>query len=159
MLTDPEGATDAEMADAIHPDDEPEDLDPNNVNSPPKKKHGRRLLNFVKGTTKGGVKTLLGTDKVKAAVGSGHAKNRLGVLQSGEPDPAGPVEFPARFKGKKGHLYITTTATSPAVSWTTSKEDMEPVWSIAIADIRVSSSPHTCISSELTHILYRKSKR
>jgi hypothetical protein len=125
------------MADAIHPDEVtlagPTSTDP----APPKKKHGRRILAFLKGTTKGGVETMLGTDRLKAAAGAQHARNRLGVLQSGPTLPAGPVDFPARYQGKKGHLYITTTATSPALSWTMAKEDIDPIFSIAIDDIQV----------------------
>jgi hypothetical protein len=92
---------------------------------------------MIKGTTKGGVETMLGTDRLKAAAGLEHAKNRLGIVQNTAPPPAGPVDFPARWKGKKGHAFITATATSPALSWTTNKEDVEPVWSVPIADIQV----------------------
>lgn len=120
---------------AIHPDDTAVTTG-TDTKAPEKKKHGRRLLAFVKSTTKGGVETMLGTDRLKASVGSTTAKNRLGVLQTGARDPAGPVQFPARFKGKKGHLYITSTATTPAISWTTEKEDIDPVFSIAIQDIQ-----------------------
>jgi hypothetical protein len=141
-LTVLEGVSQAEMADAIHPDAETlatADTEP----AQPKKKHGKRILAFLKGTTKTGVEAMLGTDRLKAAVGAEHAKNRLGVLQTGPPPPAGPVHFPARYNGKKGHAYITTTATSPALSWTTEKEDVDPVWSIAIEDIQVSLlDPH-----------------
>ncbi|KAL3428452.1 hypothetical protein PVAG01_01960 [Phlyctema vagabunda] len=124
-----EGVPAEEMADAIHPD-------PTAVESPPpKKKHGGRFIAFVKSTTKGSVEGILGTDRLKAAAGREHAKNRLGVLKD-SPDPAaGPIDFPARYKGKKGHAYITSEATSPALSWTTEKEDIDPVFSIAISDI------------------------
>jgi hypothetical protein len=123
------------MAEAIHPDDTAvaTGLDA----TPKKKQHGRRIINAIKGVTKGGVETILGTDRLKAAAGAEHAKNRLGVLRSGEPAPAGPIDFPCRYKGKKGHAYITTTATSPALSWTTEKEDIDPVFSIAITDVTV----------------------
>ncbi len=57
-------------------------------------------------------------------------------MRSGEPYPAGPIDFPCRYRGKKGHAYITTTATTPALSWTTEKEDIDPVFSIAIGDIK-----------------------
>jgi Protein of unknown function (DUF3292) len=127
------------MADAIHPDEATLAGTTSTDPAPPKKKHGRRILTFLKGTTKGGVETMLGTDRLKAAAGAQHARNRLGVLQSGPTPPAGPVDFPARYQGKKGHLYITTTATSPALSWTTAKEDIDPVFSIAIDDIQVCS--------------------
>ena len=123
------------MADAVHPDDSATTT--GSDTAPPKKKHGRRLLAFVKGATKGGVETMLGADRLKAAAGAQHAKNRLGVLSDGARGEAGPIEFPARYKGQKGHLYITTTATSPAVSWTTAKDDIDPIFSIPIADIQV----------------------
>jgi hypothetical protein len=77
----------------------------------------------------------MGADRLKATAGAPHAKDRLGVLKHGQDPISGPIQFPARFKGKKGHAYITTTATSPAISWTTEKEDIEPIFSIAIADI------------------------
>jgi hypothetical protein len=107
---------------------------------PKKKKHGHRLVAALKGVAKGGVETALGTDRLKAAAGVEHAQNRLGVLKSGGVHPAGPVDFPCRFKGKKGHAYITSTTTAPALSWTTEKEDVDPVFSIAIADIQVGHS-------------------
>lgn len=132
------GVHEDEIADAVHPDDSLKAKDAEAA--PPKKKHGRRLLAFVKGTTKGGVETMLGTDRLKAAAGAQHAKNRLGVLRTGPAGPSGPVDFPARYKGQKGRVYITATATSPAVSWTTEKEDIDPVFSIAIADIKACRS-------------------
>ena len=45
------------------------------------------------------------------------------------------MRFLARYKGKKGHAYITATATTPAVSWTHEDEDLKPVWTVAIQDI------------------------
>lgn len=83
-----------------------------------KPKHGRRLLAFFKTSTRAGVTALLGTDRLKARAGSEHAKMRLGVL----PRPAelrdnGPVDFRARLHGKKGHLYLITTATPPRIEY------------------------------------------
>lgn len=124
-----EGVPNHELATAIHPD-------PTTTLEPPKKKHGRRLIGAIKSATKGGVETILGTDRLKAAAGSGHAKNRLGVLRNGPEREAGPIAFPCRYKGKKGHAYITTTATTPALSWTTERQDIEPVWSVAIGDVQ-----------------------
>lgn len=136
LLTSTEDAEDGEIADAIHPDGTA--ISTGTDAGPPKKRHGARLLAFVKGATKTGVETAMGTDRLKAAAGAQHAKNRIGVLQSGPAPPAGPIDFPARYKGKRGHLYITMTATTPAVSWTTAKEDIDPVFSILIEDIQVS---------------------
>ena len=79
---------------------------------------------------------MLGTDRVKAAAGFERTKNRVGVVKYPPQWPAGPVDFPARYRGKKGHLYITVTATNPAISWTTEKDDIDPVFTLAIADIQ-----------------------
>jgi len=149
LLTQIEGVSDSEMADAIHPDDKTLITDPSEKS---KKKPGRRILAAFKSVTKGGVETVLGTDRLKAAAGGEHAKNRLGVLKNGQVENAGPIDFPARYKGKKGHAYITASATSPALSWT-AKEDLDPVFSIAIADIQV--RPH----SLRVVILLTKSRR
>lgn len=94
-------------------------------------------MNLLKGTAKGSVNTSLTANKVRAMAGSVHAKERLGVVKElRQPDPAkGPVRFPARYKGQRGHAYITTTATTPALSWTTELEDVNPAWSVAIGDI------------------------
>lgn len=135
LLTYVEGVPDDEIADAIHPDDTAKVTGADAEK--PKKKPGRRILAALKGATKGGVETILGTDRLKAAVGAEHAKNRLGVLRSGPGPLSGPIDFPARYKGKRGHAYITITATSPALSWTTEKEDIDPIFSIAISDIKV----------------------
>lgn len=122
------------MAEAIHPD--ATDNSVSDETKSKKKPKGRRILGFLKSTTKGGVETMLGTDRLKAAAGFEHAKNRIGVVKYKPQQPAGPVDFPARYRGKKGHLYITATATSPAISWTTAKEDIDPVFTLAIADIQ-----------------------
>lgn len=123
------------MAQAVHPDNTAITTGSDAV--PKKKQHGRRIISAIKGVTKGGVGTILGTDRLKAAAGAEHAKNRIGVLTSGNLVTAGPIDFPCRYRGKKGHAYITATATSPAVSWTTERENIDPVFSIAIADIAV----------------------
>jgi hypothetical protein len=109
-------------------------------------KKGNKIVNFFRGTVKGGVETQIGTDKVKAAVGSEHAKNRLGAVQPKDADmTSGPVEFKSRFDGKKGHLYITTKATIPCIAFSTDKtiekigaqdrEDLHPIWSIPVGEI------------------------
>ncbi|CAD6453371.1 caab79d3-ed60-4df6-a6cd-90c860cd7cb2 [Sclerotinia trifoliorum] len=126
------GVSDAEMAHAIHPN---VDANTASVDQPKPKKKGHRILAAFKSVTKGGVETVLGTDRLKAAVGAEHAKNRLGVLKDGPDDPAGPTRFPCRYKGKKGHAYITATTTTPALSWTTERDDIDPVFSIPISDI------------------------
>jgi len=109
-------------------------------------KKGAKILNFFRGTVKGGVETTLTADKVKAAAGSRHAKNRLGAVPPRGVDlTSGPVEFKARFDGKKGHVYITTKATIPSIAFSTDntiekigsvdREDLHPSWSLPVGDI------------------------
>ncbi|CAG9936788.1 unnamed protein product [Clonostachys rosea f. rosea IK726] len=129
-----EGATDEEIQEAIHPDEEV--LQEKHEPGVSKPKTARRILNLIKGTAKGGVETALAADKAKATAGARQARNRLGVVRKSKEIPArGPVSFPARFKGKKGHVYVTTKATTPAVSWTSDLGDMNPAWTVAIGDV------------------------
>jgi hypothetical protein len=137
--------TEEEMDEAVQPSSHPPEEDAQEGagagaeaygRSHQKPKKGRRILNLLKGTTKGGVQTALTADKAKAKVGAKHAKTRLGAVKGPNPWPRrGPVAFPARYKGKKGHAYITSNATTPALSWTSSIEDVDPAWTVAIADI------------------------
>lgn len=113
-------------------------------------KHGRkgsRILNMFKHTAKGTIETALGADKLKAKIGSEHAKQRLGVVSKDEEDmTSGPIEFRCRYHGKKGWAYIPTTSTSPCISYSTEssiektgtrdREDLHPIWSVAAADIK-----------------------
>lgn len=110
-------------------------------------KKGSKILGFFKGTVKGGVETAIGTDKVKAAAGSHHAKNRLGAVPKKNADlTSGPVEFKSRYQGRKGHVYITTKATIPCIAFSTDntiekigtaeREDLHPLWSVPVGDIR-----------------------
>lgn len=97
---------------------------------------GHRVMKLLKGTTKGGVETALTADKAKALARRPDALNRRGVLKTDEPLPAtGPISFPARYKGRKGHVYITSMATTPALSWTPNIEELTPAWTTTIGDI------------------------
>ncbi|KAK7991322.1 hypothetical protein PG988_000116 [Apiospora saccharicola] len=110
-------------------------------------KKGRKMINMIKATTKSAVKTAMGADKVRAKAGSSHAQHRLGAAPKPTPDLlSGPVDFQARYKGHKGHVYISTKATIPAVAFSTEttiekigsadREDLHPRWSIPVADLR-----------------------
>lgn len=152
-LTNSQGVDQDEIDEAIQPDELA--LAPaESETEEHKQKKGHRILNFIKSTAKGGINTTLAADKVKAKVGAKHAKDRLGVVKK-QPDPEkGPISFPARYKGKRGHAFITATATTPALSWTTEAEDVKPVWSVAIGDIQVRicsaklGSPHSNMVSQ-----------
>lgn len=112
-------------------------------------KHGKKsnkLVNFFRGAVKGGVETSIGADRLKAAAGHQHAKNRIGAVpHKGADMTSGPVEFKSRFNGKKGHLYITTKATIPCIAFSTDssiekigaleREDLHPLWSIPVGGI------------------------
>lgn len=104
------------------------------------KKHGHKITSFLKSTTRTGVSTFLGADKVKAKIGSEAAKQRLGVLP--EKDAVrddGPVEYRARWNGKKGRVFITLNAVTPSVSFaneTLLSTTTDPVLSIHLKDIR-----------------------
>ena len=90
----------------------------------PKHHHGQHILGFFKGTAKTSIETKLGVDKVRAKVGSNHAKKHLGVLEKpGEEVVSGPVDFKARYQGHKGWVYISTTATVPSVSFSRNPSD------------------------------------
>jgi hypothetical protein len=60
MLTHTEGVPDDEMAEAIHPDAA---VSTGTDSAPPKKKHGRRIIAAMKGVTRTGIETVLGTGK------------------------------------------------------------------------------------------------
>jgi hypothetical protein len=91
------------------------------------------------------VHTVLTADKAKAAAGAKHARDRRGAVRNTSSNPTvGPVCFPARYKGTKGHAYITLTSTSPALSWTSgdaanvedAKNDPKKKgWSVAVGEI------------------------
>lgn len=109
-------------------------------------KKGSRVLDFFRGTTKGVVKTAIGTDTVRAKAGSHHAKDRLGAVPPRNSVPiSGPVEFKARYNGQKGNIYLSTAATVPALSFSTkttkeqiggeTRDDLHPLWTVALADI------------------------
>lgn len=110
-------------------------------------KKGSKLMSFFKNTTKGTVEAAIGIDNLKAKAGSDHAKNRLGVVRKrGEHPISGPVDFKARYHGRKGHVYLTTKATIPCVAFSTDskieslgsadREGLHPVWSVPIGDVR-----------------------
>ncbi|ROV99808.1 hypothetical protein VSDG_02938 [Cytospora chrysosperma] len=140
----PLNATDAELEEAMRHDPTTAlDTDGDDIDKAKASKHGRKsskIIGFFKGTTKGAIKTAIGTDTAKAKAGSGKAKDRLGVIPRHKHFD-GPVEFQARHKGHKGRVYISTKATVPAVAFSTDvKSNMDeghvhPAWTIAMADI------------------------
>ncbi|KAF4594847.1 hypothetical protein GQ602_000460 [Ophiocordyceps camponoti-floridani] len=99
-------------------DDDDDDLNDSNRH---RGTQTRRLFALVKKTARSSVSAALTADRAKAAAGAHRARDRLGVVRP-SPVPevgtvAGPVRFPARYDGRRGHAYVTTTATAPALSW------------------------------------------
>jgi hypothetical protein len=104
------------------------------------KKKSSKLVGMIKGTTKAGVASLLGADRIKATVGSEPAKSRLGVVNKKKYRPSdGPTMFKARHHGKKGTAVIGTTATPPCISFVqnmdTPLKAEKPIWTIAVDEI------------------------
>ncbi|ROW04747.1 hypothetical protein VMCG_04718 [Cytospora schulzeri] len=140
----PLNATDEELEEAMrHDPTTAHETDGEDIDKAKASKHGRKsskIIGFFKGTTKGAIKTAIGTDTAKAKAGSGKAKDRLGVIPRHKHFD-GPVEFQARHKGHKGRVYISTKATVPALAFSTDvKSNMDeghvhPAWTIAMADI------------------------
>ncbi|KAI9843018.1 MAG: hypothetical protein M1837_006649 [Sclerophora amabilis] len=138
-----------EVQDAIHPDASSTSGSTSGASStkgdPPKHRHGRKMLSLLRGSARTGVSTLLGADRFKASAGSEHARNRLGVISKpSDQDITGPIEFKARYHGKKGLLFIQTNAITPSLSFTldssvTGKDWTRPPtpdFSVPIAAIR-----------------------
>jgi hypothetical protein len=114
---------------------------------PVKGKRFPKVIDFFRGVARGAVKTAVGGDHLRAKITGAHAaKERLGAIPAdGERPVSGPVEFKARYDGKKGHVYITKKATIPSIGFSVKeslggtgleeKEQVNPEWSVAIADI------------------------
>lgn len=116
----PLGASEAEIQAAMVPDPT-HDQTQASAKEPAKEKpkKGSRLLGFFKGTTKATLSAAIGIDAAKAHAGSRHAKDRLGALPPNEQEIpiGGPVEFTARYHGRKGRVLIATRATVPCVGF------------------------------------------
>ncbi|OQE46756.1 hypothetical protein PENCOP_c001G01517 [Penicillium coprophilum] len=118
----PLGATDEEIKQAalVKPNDHVQE-----AQASPEKGHKRTLgssiLGFFRGTTASGVESKRGIDRLRAAVGSHQAKNRVGVLRDRgkKITPGGPVAFDARCKGKRGTVIIDSTKQPPLLYFTT----------------------------------------
>ncbi|RHZ62962.1 DUF3292 domain-containing protein [Aspergillus thermomutatus] len=116
------GATDEEINRAAAP--EPKQVaapELHEAEKPKKKNFGARIIGFFKGTTATGIETKLAVDRVRAEAGSIHAKNHLGILRKKgqETLPYGPVEFDARYKGKRGTVVIDSSQQPPLLYFTT----------------------------------------
>lgn len=101
-------------------DDDDDDATTASAKKSAKPKKGSKILAFLKGTTAAGVNTALGANRVKAEAGFNHARQRVGVVKKDLGTEAvgdGPASFRGRYRGKKGLVLISTTATTPCVSF------------------------------------------
>ncbi|RWQ93545.1 hypothetical protein C8Q69DRAFT_405836 [Paecilomyces variotii] len=108
------------------------------------------VVAFIRGTTAKSMETKLAVDRARAAVGSKNAKNHIGVLslKGQQPAPGGPVEFEARYKGKRGAIVVDTSKKPAVVYFTTKpvseseqfdqnkKSEKEVLFSMPIDDIQ-----------------------
>ncbi|KAF2837924.1 hypothetical protein M501DRAFT_995181 [Patellaria atrata CBS 101060] len=147
----PLNATKEELDDAMaHDPTVPYETGGADIDASKEKQHGKkgnRILGFFKGSARATVEAAIGADKLKAKTGSEHAKRRLGaVTRPGDDLTSGPVDFKCRFHGRKGHVYLITKSTIPAVAFSTDstiekigskdREDLHPAWSIPVGDIK-----------------------
>lgn len=89
-----------------------------------KPKKQSKFMSLLKGSTRAGTNAMLGANFVKAEAGFEHAKRKVGVVRTQPALEAmgdGPASFHARHKGKRGLVLVSTTATTPCVSF-------EKVW-------------------------------
>lgn len=156
-------ASHSEIHDAITSDDPPSSSTTTTTttadsSAPSNKKTGgisAKLMSVFKSTAAASVSTKLSTDHVRAAVGSGHAKQKLGILPHKEEmkkaATEGPIEFKGRFDGQKGAVYIDSSVspatgnlpTCPCVYFTKQLDGneevgsgtKEPIWAVSINEI------------------------
>ncbi|TFY52717.1 hypothetical protein EVJ58_g9855, partial [Rhodofomes roseus] len=94
-----------------------------------------KLAKLVKGSAKATVNSAIGVDHLKAKLGSGAAKRRLGAVPSDSPDVTidgptgsrvglgdGPTTYAARYHGKRGYVVLVTGAATPCVSFVWEKD-------------------------------------
>ncbi|CAI7664546.1 unnamed protein product [Penicillium glandicola] len=116
------GATDEEIKQAalVKPDDHAQETQASSEKSH-KKTLGSSIVGFFRGTTASGVESKRGIDRLRAAIGSHNAKNRVGVLRTRGKRirPCGPVAFDARCNGKRGTAIIDSTKEPPLLYFTT----------------------------------------
>jgi len=106
--------------------------------------HGKKrekVFAMFKDGAKGVIKTVAAADKLRAKGGAENAKLRAGVKPSSRDGRQiiGPVEFSARYNGKKGFVYVNSGAEVPYVAFNTNSletgSDLLTMWSIPIEEI------------------------
>lgn len=84
------------------------------------------IIGVFRRSTAAGIQSKLVSDRVLAVVGVDHAKERVGVLnRKGQSIfPAGPTEFAARYKGKRGVAVIDSSKDPPLLFFTTDPDSI-----------------------------------
>ncbi|KAK5071248.1 hypothetical protein LTR64_007752 [Lithohypha guttulata] len=132
----------------------------NDAGATPKKKSGigAKIVSAFKHTTGAGIETKLTADNARAALGSTHAKQKLGILptkaEMQRKPKEGPVEFKGRHNGRRGAVYVDSSISpatadghpeSPCVYFSTDLDGDEIVesispknlkWAVPIKDIK-----------------------
>ncbi|KAH8174991.1 hypothetical protein LIA77_06410 [Sarocladium implicatum] len=106
-----------------------------------------KIFGILKDGARGAVKVVVAADKLRGKAGAPHSKLRAGVLPSSRDQvrKLGPVEFSARYDGKKGYVYVDSMADEPFVSFNRrsvdatggegEEKDELSLWSVKIEDI------------------------
>lgn len=88
------------------------------------------VISVFRNTTATGVRSKFAVDRIRAVAGSAHARAHLGILRSKDKParslyPSGPVEFDARYKGKRG-VVIIDSSKQPALLYFTTDAPQPP---------------------------------
>lgn len=121
---------------AISPESDQEDSRREGGRGDSKPKTTQRVINVIKRVVKGGIQPVLKISKATGPAGGIHARGWLGALDAPLVHAeAGPVRFPARYNEENGNAYITTTATSPSLSWRSVTDDTKSAWTVPLDSI------------------------
>lgn len=107
-----------------------------------------RIMRFLKGATKLGVKSAIAFDKTRAKLGHSGAQRRSGVVPKKHADPImGPYEFDGNYEGQEGFLYLDTNTAPPLLAFNkvstrsmsgsiADVAQLKALWSLPVSDIK-----------------------
>ncbi|KAI5364004.1 hypothetical protein Slin15195_G096590 [Septoria linicola] len=104
-----------------------------------------RIMRFLKGATRIGVKSAIAFDKTRAKLGHSGAQRRSGVVPKKHVDPTmGPYEFDGNYEGQAGFLYIDTSTATPLLAFNEESAQkvaraarhIKPLWTFPVSDIK-----------------------
>lgn len=99
------------------------------------------VISVFRGTTATGVRSKFAVDRIRAIAGSAHARAHLGILRSKDKPPrslhpSGPVEFDARYKGKRGAVVIDSSKQPAVLYFTTDPPQQTSLANMAVEQRR-----------------------